>query len=558
MFYALPAETVIEAKERTKRATALLFTLLVALYIFFTDLLVIVSYFHFRYWPRYGGEYGLKRTEELWTLLAVATTAAILAAVLHFLFVRAKRLEDMLGQLKARPADLKDDYHATFIRTVQEAEAATGIHGIRPVVLATIGCNAFSLQDGKGRCAIGVTEGLLSRLNRQELSAVVAHEAAHLVHEDSRLVTTACFLFSVFGLVNSGLGQVMRSTSNSSSRGSSRGRGGISGLILILWIVSGVGYLITRLITMAISREREYLADADGVAMCKDPFAMAEALEKISNKFRGDTPSTYSALFILNTANSPMDETEGFLPNLFSTHPPVSKRLEKLLAWAKSDLKTLQERQKLEKSQETPVVIGPSTPAPEPFFMAFQNNQWIGPYTPLQMLSTGLMSPSTWICPAGSQQVAKASETPELLPLFQKQVKGSVSLNDCPRCKVPLLHVTYEGAQVAQCSFCKGYLLKAGVLERIILREDKVFSADEIMKAKNWRDIQKGNLTVRDHFPDIRCPYCKSPMCKGIHTMLTQVVVDHCSNYACCAIWCDAGELETIQMLVEDAHKVQF
>ena len=73
-----------------------------------------------------------------------------------------------------------------------------------------------------------------------------------------------------------------------------------------------------------------------------------------------------------------------------------------------------------------------------------------------------------------------------------------------------------------QCSFCKGYLLRAGVLERLITREDVAFSAEEIQKAKIWRDSQRGPLKNRDTFPDIKCPHCQNPMCKAIHSMLTQ------------------------------------
>jgi Zn-finger nucleic acid-binding protein len=164
------------------------------------------------------------------------------------------------------------------------------------------------------------------------------------------------------------------------------------------------------------------------------------------------------------------------------------------------------------------------------------------------------MTPTTWVCPAGSQQVARAADMPELLPLFQQQVQGSVSKNACPRCKVPLTQVQYEGTQVDQCSFCKGYLLRSGVLERLITRDEVVFSPEEIKKAKTWRDSQRGPLKDRNHFPDIQCPYCGNPMCKGIHSMLTQVVIDHCSNDSCAAIWCDGGELETIQMIIDDAH----
>ena len=106
-----------------------------------------------------------------------------------------------------------------------------------------------------------------------------------------------------------------------------------------------------------------------------------------------------------------------------------------------------------------------------------------------------------------------------------------------------------------QCSFCKGYLLRAGVLERLISREEIDFSPEDIKKAKIWRDSQRGPLKDRDHFPEIKCPYCQSLMGKGIHSMLTQVVIDHCTNDKCGAIWCDGGEMETIQVIIEDAHK---
>jgi Zn-finger nucleic acid-binding protein len=331
-------------------------------------------------------------------------------------------------------------------------------------------------------------------------------------------------------------------------------------MILILWLVSGLGYIITRLISMAISREREYLADADGVQMCKDPLAMAEGLYKISHRYRGDMPNSFSALFIVNPSDSSFDEQEGLLPDLFSNHPPVSKRLSKLLSWAKTDIKTLEEMEAKEEkgdSPQNPAVQSPGS-GTEPTFMSYQSGQWMGPYTPLQMLSSGLLTPSGWICPSGSQQVARASDIPELLPLFQQQVQGAVSQMACPRCKVPFITTQYEGAEVEQCSFCKGYLLRAGVLERLITREDVAFSPEEIKKAEVWRDSQRGPLKDREHFSDIRCPYCQNPMCKGIHSTLTQVVIDHCSNAACGAIWCDGGELETIQMLIEDAHQAAF
>ncbi|HUO57043.1 MAG TPA: zinc metalloprotease HtpX [bacterium] len=551
MFYALPAETVFEAKQRTKRATVYLFIILAVLYVVFFNLMLMAGFLTF----------GLEELRQIFTIVPweayLCTALSVGIAVAHFFYARSRSLDDLLDQMGTRPADPRDSYHSTFINLVQEAEAATGIHGIRAIVLPSPGCNAFSLQDGRGQSAIGATEGLLSKLNRQELSAVVAHEAAHLVHEDSRLVTTACFLFGIFGKINTTLSELMRGTRSAYYDRRSSSRGGTSGFIFVLWLVSGVGYVITKLVSMAISREREYLADADGVAMCKDPLALAESLYKISRRYRGDTPETYSSLFILNPTDSVLDDQEGFVANLFSNHPPLSERLGKLLGWARSDLVTLQALDQKEEKSEVPVGVAPGVPLPgfaPAGFMAYQGDQWAGPFSPAQLLALGSLTPTTWVCPAGSQQVSRASDLPELLALFQQATPGTTPAAACPRCKVPLTPVTYEGAEVEQCGFCRGYLLRAGVLERLISREEVAFSPEDIKKAKVWRDSQRGPLKAREHFPEIRCPHCQNLMGKGIHSMLTQVVIDHCTNEKCGAIWCDGGELETIQMIIQDAH----
>jgi heat shock protein HtpX len=552
MFYSLPAETVFEAKEKNRRATLILFGVLILIYVFFANLFAVPLYWLFR-------SFGM----TLPSAPSMATYTTVLAVVLaagHFVLARHQSLDNLLSQIGAKPADPQDQYHAPFIHIVQEVESATGIQGIRPVVLASTGLNAFSMEDGRRQTAIGITEGLLTKLNRAELSAVIAHEAAHLLHEDSRLVTTACFLFGAFKSINAGLSRVMflsphgvYSMNGYSSR--RRSSGGFTSTLLALWLISGVGYLATKLIFMAISREREYLADADGVQMCKDPLAMAESLYKISHRYRGGFPTTFAALFIMNPEDSDLDEGEGWCADLFSAHPPMDKRLKKLLDWAKSDVAALQSIDEQEERGSMPTAASPRETAPMPNFMIYQNGQWVGPYSPAQLMTLGLLTPSSWICLAGSQEVAKASENPFLLPLFQNQVAATVSSNTCPRCKVSLIETDYEGASVLKCSFCGGHLLRAGVLDRLISRDDHSYSVEEVQKAKAWRDSQRGPLGERDHFPPIRCPLCGQAMSKAIHSYLTQVVIDHCTNDACGTIWCDGGELETIQMLIEDAHQ---
>ncbi len=549
MFYALPASTVFEAKERNRRATFFLFFSLILIYVVFFNLLAAPCY-----WFLNSMRVALPTS---WTAAGDTTFLAVILAAGHFWIARRRTLDSLLSQIGARDADPADQLHAQFINVVSEMESAVGFQGIRPVVLATTGLNAFSMEDGKHQRAIGITEGLLAKLNRAELSAVVAHEAAHLVHEDARLVTTACFLFGVFATLQVVFGKAVYGPARSSTAVSGWGRsrvngGGVTGLVVLLWLISGAGYLITKLIFMAISREREYLADADGVQMCKDPLALAESLYKISNRYRGGLSSTFSALFIMNPNESGLDDGEGWLSDLFSTHPPVDKRLKKLLDWAKSDLAALQSIDAREEKDSAAPVSAPSRAA-APAFMAYQAGQWVGPYTPDQMTSLGLLAPANWVCAVGSQDVTQVSQNPFLLPLLQTASATTVG-QVCPRCKVPLLSSEYEGAQILKCGFCQGTLLKGGVLERLISRDSRAFTADEIAKAKVWRNSQKGFIPERDHFPPILCPLCQGHMGKFIHSLLTQVVIDRCFNEACGAVWCDGGELETIQMLIEDAH----
>lgn len=525
----------MEAKARTRRATRRLFVLLILLYVLFFNLMLMAAFVGSRE----------VRSSQLLTfvpnLAYVGTGVAVLLAVLHFLAARAKRLPDMLENLGTRPADPKDRVHKVFLNLVEEAEAATGIRPIQAVILPTPGCNAFSLQDGKGACAIGATEGILTKLDRPELAAVVAHEAAHLVHGDSRLVATACFLFGVFAKINRFLGEVM---SRSSSR--SRGRGG--GAFLLVWIISGVAALATRLVSMAISREREHYADADAVAMCKDPLSLADGLTKIAGRYRGDAPTEMGSVFILNPSLNGLDEDEGWINSLFSTHPPVAERVKRLMAWAKTQVGERKVREKK---------VGSTAPAPAggaaaPSFLLHQGDQWTGPFTPLQLLAMGT-GPGHWICREGEEAVSKASDVPDLLPLFEEKVQGTRSKGQCPRCKVPLLAVDYEGAQVENCQFCSGNLLPRGVLERIVTREERAFTEEERKRAQDWKSAPGRKYSDLDATPEIACPRCGGKMAKQIHSALTRVMMDRCVD-VCGSVWCDGGELETVQILMEQAR----
>lgn len=540
MIHSLPAETVLDAREHAEQTTGVLFVLILIVYIIFFNLIFTLVFVCF------GKHFYFIIAKKFWLFNIIATAVALITGIVHFHFAKKRPLGEILGQLGALPSDRRDRYHKFFINIVQEAETATGIRPILPVVIPSAGCNAFSVEDGFQFAAIGITEGALARLDRSELTAVVSHEAAHLLSGDSRLATIVGSILGIFDrlrtlFTKSKLWHILSKTRASVA------------LILarpFLWFLATLGKFITKFIYMAISRKREFLADANAVDMCKDPLSLAEALYKISQRYRGsfDVPEGFASLFILNPQVLSLDEEQGFFANLFSTHPPVADRLKKLMTWAKTDV--IEIRQNLRTEEH---FINAKEESPK--FFAHIKENWEGPFTPLQILALDTIKPSTFVCSSSADKIIRAGDDEFLLSIFVRRMTDEVSKNRCPRCNVPLVEMPYKGTFRLHCNFCHGDLLKYGVLERIIARKDKVFSEEEIRDVKTWRKLQRVDILGTDGFPDIKCSLCGSLMAKMFHTILTAVVIDRCLNKSCRAIWCDGGELEKIQILVEEAEQ---
>jgi heat shock protein HtpX len=553
MLQSLPRETVFEVREKNRRTTRILFAILLLMYVVFFNILIIVGWVFIAHDSPGTVKYFFS---NFWVFCGSGSVVALIFAWIHFSIASSKRLDTILIRMGATNADRQDRYHSRFVNIVEEAEAATGIRPIRAVVLPTVGCNAFSLADGKGNAAIGVTEGLVSRLDRSELSAVVAHEAAHLVHEDSRLSMRLGAMLGVFQLISGGLKGAAYSFGRRRYRPyrrSSRNQGGQLAAVIALWAIASLQQLLISLLVMAVSRKREFMADAHAVEMCSDPLALAEALYKISGRYRGSMsiPEGFASAFILNPKVSKLDETQSVSADMFSTHPPMPHRLDKLLKWAQADLRSLKKKVHKEIEQrETALQEKDSKKQEAPPLYARKGDKWEGPYTPMQMLSLGLLNPMAWVgSPDGD--VMRASENPFCLPLLQEGIGENVSERKCPRCNVSMVVTDYEGAPILHCTFCDGHLLKGGVLERLISRHDKKFSGSKIKEAKAWRSQQKGQPVNLCGFPAIKCPTCGAGMKKAFHSYMTKVVIDRCCNVRCGSIWCDGGELDNMQMLVE-------
>lgn len=181
--------------------------------------------------------------------------------------------------------------------------------------------NAFATGRNPQNSAVVLTKGLISHLSPKEIKGVIAHELAHIKNRDILLATVAAVVASaVFALAD-----FIRFSSFFGS--SDEDRNPIHSLLIAL-----LAPLVATIIQMAISRQREFVADESGALMSDDPEGLAEALEKIENlAYRTETPEVnpaFASLYISNPFGG--GEISGFIQKLFSTHPPVAERVERL------------------------------------------------------------------------------------------------------------------------------------------------------------------------------------------------------------------------------------
>ncbi len=243
----------------------------------------------------------------------------------------------VLASCHAAPAPTGDPRCQVLRNVVEEMSIAAGLPPPAVYVIPDPDPNAFATGKDPANASIAVTQGLLDTLNRDELQGVIAHEMSHVRNDDIRMMTVvaalvgAVMLLSEFGLRSLRFGLGGRRSS------SSRGGGPIALVILILWILAMIlAPLISRILAMAVSRQREYLADASGAELTRNPIALASALSKIESAVeptrsikKGTAP-----LCIADPLGADANNREGFLADLFGTHPPIGKRIMLLKAMA--------------------------------------------------------------------------------------------------------------------------------------------------------------------------------------------------------------------------------
>jgi heat shock protein HtpX len=228
-----------------------------------------------------------------------------------------------------------------LVNVVEEMCIASGLPRPKIWIVPDQDPNAFATGTDETHAHIAVTQGLLGQLNRDELQAVVAHELGHVRNHDVRLMTLLASLVGVIALISDGTGRFIgrggaRVISGGKSGGSGSRKGGSGPLalvVLVLWLVTLIlAPLISRLLALAVSRKREFLADASAAQFTRNPMALASALRKIEDA-AAPTASIKRGcahLCIADPLGRHTSVKEGFVADLFGTHPPMAVRIARL------------------------------------------------------------------------------------------------------------------------------------------------------------------------------------------------------------------------------------
>ncbi len=256
------------------------------------------------------------------------------------------KIAEMLGGRPVDPAT-RDPKERQLLNLVEEMSIASGVPVPPVYVMEDKSVNAFAAGPDPSRSVIGVTRGCMELLSRDELQGVIAHEYSHIFHGDTRINarTTAV----IAGIMAVGvIGYIMfRFVGPALARSTSGGRGknnpgpalGLAIIVagLAVWGIGSLGMLFGRLIQAAISRQREFLADAAAVQYTRNPDGIAGALAKIRDHYsaRIESPaaSELNHFFFCTSLNT-----------LFATHPPIDERIRRIVAMGAAKVGAREER----------------------------------------------------------------------------------------------------------------------------------------------------------------------------------------------------------------------
>lgn len=259
----------------------------------------------------------------MWGSLAGGAVIALIIGAVYAMSMMFQSTNVVMSMNNAR--EVTENEAPELYRIVEDMAMVAQIPMPRVFIIEDRALNAFATGSKPENAAVAATTGLLAVMNREELEGVMGHEVSHIRNYDIRISTIAVALTSAVTLIASMSGRMM--WYGGSRRRDSRDNGGASILILVFSILSlMLAPMAATLVRLAISRQREYLADASSVELTRNPQGMINALQKLDQS----APMTHrvddaSAALYISDPRKSKDFQE-----LFQTHPPIADRIERL------------------------------------------------------------------------------------------------------------------------------------------------------------------------------------------------------------------------------------
>lgn len=271
----------------------------------------------------------------------IGTAFALIAGAIFASWGLQSGAVAVLNSSQAYPVPEDDPKFRTLINVVDEMTIASGLPRPKIFVVPDPDPNAFATGKDPRHSYIAVTEGLIEQLNREELQGVIAHEMSHVKNYDIRTMTVVAALIGAIFLLSDAARRMMWFGGGGRGRRSSRSGGGgpVVAILLVVWLIAMIlAPVISQLLAMAVSRRREYLADASGAELTRNPLALANALEKIESSAEPTRAVKRGSahLCIVDPLGRKANFKEGAIADIFGTHPPIAKRIMLLKAMAYS------------------------------------------------------------------------------------------------------------------------------------------------------------------------------------------------------------------------------
>ncbi|MBN2102646.1 M48 family metalloprotease [bacterium] len=499
-----------------------------------------------------------------WTDIFIILGLSLTFLGLHWTYAKLYGRQRLLKILNLHPPGKLDSCHQQFKNIVDEIRIACGLPSVYARIIPSGVFNSMALIDKEGTPIVALTEGIVSKFKRDELQAIVAHELAHIRNGDT------FYIGFITSLINT-----MHSISKKTLINDKEYR---TGLQVFYSFILGISSGMMRLLSCFISQNREFIADATAVEMTRNPMALARAIDKAhcNPSNLGLYAVGFTPLFIVSPDSEGSNEKGGFWTNLLSSHPPPKKRLAALLAMAHYPTHRFKHA---EPESDTPIrLVPPEIPSSE--WMNTPNEQLWKIRTPsggwISGLSTETLVRMPWFTLTTFITVDEASTSQsDTIPKNllktgvpakyvqkiknmhqrKKSVKDFLSPDVlCPICRKNLVRGSYENVSVQYCPECSGKIVLLESIQTILIRQDVQFSETARKKAIQWYRSKGNTKSLGNKLEQYLCPCCSMPMIRSLYNVVYHIELDTCQF--CRVVWFDQNELELLQILVEEANKM--